>query len=119
MTNDEQTTENFYQALREMIWTEPKPVFYRLYHSDAGRPLFYSMEDLPGTYIEITAEQFAASSLKVRVKNGKLIPAQPPLPPMLVRSDTVGIPCYPTDVAVIVSEHEPHQKWITRTHDAD
>lgn len=120
MNNDQQTTENFFQVLQQTTWAEPAPVFYRLYYNnETGRPLFYSMEDLPGTYIEITAEQFAASSLKVRVKNGELKPAAPVLPPMLVRSDTHGTPCHPSDVAIVVAEHEPHQKWIPRIHEQD
>ena len=64
------TDEEFWQALRDM--PEPNPVDYRLYYNDQGEPLFYSMDDLPGTYISIDADAFARSATNVVVQDSKL-----------------------------------------------
>ena len=47
------TDEEFWQALRDM--PEPRPVDYRIYYNEQGELLFYSMEDVPGTYLTIDA----------------------------------------------------------------
>jgi len=79
-----------------------QPIFYRLYHDDLGEPLFYSMEDLPGKYIDIDAETFSQGRYDVVVINGKIV--------SLSRINMVkqklipwhsGTPCDPTDVMII------------------
>ena len=64
------TDEEFWQALRDM--PEPKPVNYRIYYNEQGELLFYSMEDLPGTYIEIDQETYNRNPSTVRIHNGKM-----------------------------------------------
>ena len=67
-------TENeFLNFWNTIEWPKIDPVFYRLYYDDAGLPLFYSQEDLPGKYIDITPEQFALQNMAVRVVDEKLI----------------------------------------------
>ena len=46
----EMTEAEFWAALAPQ---EIVAVTYRLYYDDLGYPLFYSMEDLPGKYIDI------------------------------------------------------------------
>jgi hypothetical protein len=100
----------------EMNFPEPQPVFYRLYHNEAGVPLFYSMEDVPGTYIEINAEAFAQASSKVRVRDGKLVELTWIITARLEHSDN-GTPCDPQDVSVVVSTDQTHQCWSKQTYE--
>jgi hypothetical protein len=97
---------------------EPKPVFYRLYHDADGMPLFYSMEDRPGTYIEIDQETFARGSTNVRVRDGKLVEITWATTTKLVPGNS-GSPCHPDNVAVIVAEDQPHTKWSKRTYETN
>ena len=89
----------------------PPPVlFYRLYYNDNGMPLYYSMEDLPGKYIDVDAETFGRSPSNVRVVDGKI---------KYLKSSTilklkptgVGTPCHPNNVSIVVDEAHPHIKW--------
>jgi len=116
MSNQPLTEEQFWAALYAM--PEPRPVFFRLYHDDQGRILFYSMEDVPGTYIEIDAETFARSYTNMRVKDGKLIEIARTTSVKLIPGDT-GTPCDPTDVSIVVSEQQPTTKWSKRTYESN
>jgi hypothetical protein len=111
------TTDNFWAG-----WTQtteqPVTVFYRLYHDDQGYPLFYSMEDLPGNYIEIDQETYAISSSKVRVVNGKLKKNNQVSTAKLQPSNS-GTPCHPTDVCIVVPADQEHIKWSFKKNDQD
>ena len=110
------TPEEFWSILHNM--PEPKPVFYRLYYDADGVPLFYSMEDRPGTYIEIDQETFARGATNVRVRDGKLIEITWATTTKLVPGNS-GSPCHPDNVAVIVAEDQPHQRWSKRTYETN
>ena len=116
MSNQAVTELEFLAVLAAM--PEPKPVFFRLYHDDQGRILFYSMEDVPGTYIDIDAETFARSHTNMRVRDGKLIEIAQTTSAKLIPGDT-GTPCDPADVSIVVSEQQPNIKWSKRIYESN
>lgn len=97
---------------------EPQPVTHRLYHDDQGKPLFYSMEYLPGSYIEIDQATFVRSSPWVRVTQGRLQEYRPWSCATKLQPSESGTPCSPYDVAIVVT-HGEHQKWSVKYHAAD
>ena len=105
------------QQLFQAIPEPPQP-FYRLYYDDQGRPLFYSMEDRPGTYIEIDQATFARSASNVRVRDGKLVEVTWATTTKLVPGN-FGSPCHPDNVAVVVAENQPHTRWSKRTYESN
>jgi hypothetical protein len=89
---------------------------FRLYHDATGTILFYSMEDLPGEYIEITAEQFAAMRYDVYVKDGKVHQKKMVSLGKLVPSSK-GFPTSPGDITLI--EPTSTTYWENKTYEND
>jgi hypothetical protein len=110
------TPEEFWSILHSM--PEPSPVFYRLYYNDQGHPLFYSMADEPGTYIEIDQETFARNISNVRVRDGRLVEITWLTTTKMVPGNC-GTPCHPDNVAVIVAEDQPHTRWSKKTYESN
>ena len=111
MTNE--TTENFLTAMAEVFGNLPevKQPGYRIYYDDEGRPLSYSVDDLPGNYIEVDAVTYSSPDMNIRIIDGKIVKIKPPVQiAKLVPSD-LGICCDPTNVCVIVDSGRPHTKW--------
>lgn len=105
------TEEEFWAALSGLKPNTDQPV-YRLYYDDQGYPLFYSMEVLPGNYIELDADTWHGASV-AQVIDGKIIRHPAPTVPKLIPS-TTGTACDPIDITVVVIETKPHTKWSLR-----
>jgi hypothetical protein len=96
-------------------WQDPKPVMYRLYHDDQGKPLEYSMEAHSGYWIDITPEQYAMADMRVRVVDGVLTLPPSPAPPRMILSDT-GATCHPWSLLLLVNPDQPNNKWRCEGH---
>lgn len=105
------TPEEFWDILHAM--PEPQPVFWRLYYNHAGEPVCYSMEDLPGNYIDIDAETFALAPHNVRVVDHKLKYITVRTSQKIVPGGA-GTPCHPKNVAVIATQNATH--WSKQIH---
>ena len=93
----------------------PEPI-RRLYHDDQGRPLFYSADELPGTYLDVDARTFMQASMNVRVQAGKLIKLDRYRHVnKLVPAPDSGTCCDPLDISVVVDASRPHQRWSLKT----
>lgn len=92
---------------------ETKPILYRLYYDDLGNPLFYSQEDLPGNYINITREVYVNPPTHLKVVNNSIVVLDTSTVRRLYPTKT-GTPCHPTDVSIVVNDTEPNIKWSVR-----
>jgi hypothetical protein len=105
------TEEEFWQILNGV--PEPDPVWYRLYYNSNGAPIIYSMEDLPGNYIEVDQSTYALAPFNVRVVDGKLVYIKPVTTIKKLQPSIDGTACDPRDVCIVVSTDQPHVKWTT------
>ena len=107
----------------EQLWslvqppTEHTPT-YRLYYDNQGYLLFYSMDDLPGQWVAINAEQFAKADSHVKVVDGTVVPLNRIQSKKLVPSDC-GTTCATASVAIVLPESETGQKWCLKTYETD
>ena len=118
MSNE--TTDNFLRVMESFQWPEPLPVSYRLYYDQQGRPLIYTMEDLPGTYIQVDQATYIRASYHVRVidEQLKILPTLSTVSKL--KPDPVnGTACDPRDVCVMVPDHLPNQRWRLTSNDQD
>jgi hypothetical protein len=112
------TTDNFWAAINAWDPPVPAPVSYRLYYNERGQPLFYTMEDLPGNYIEVDQKTYLISPTNARVVDGRLVLIETRQFNKLFPGQD-GTCCAPTNVAIVVDPAEPHTKWSLHNHAQD
>lgn len=105
------TEEDFWSILQDM--PESKQVFYRLYYNKDGVPIIYSMEDLPGNYIEVDQSTYVLAPFNVKIIDGKLVYIKPVITVKKLQPSIDGTACNPQDVCIIVNTDQPHTKWTT------
>jgi hypothetical protein len=103
------TEEEFWAILHNA--PNPTPVFYRLYYNDAGSPIMYSMEELPGNYIEVDQQTYVLAPFNVQVINSKLTYIKPKVTVKKLQPGATGTACDSSDVCIVVSNDQPHTKW--------
>lgn len=110
------TEQEFWQILHDV--PEPTPLFYRLYYQDDGTPVVYTMEDLPGKYIEVDQNTYALASYNVRVVDGKLIPV---VPKTYIRKlvPGSGTTCSRSDVSIVVNDDQLNTKWSIKQYETN
>ena len=116
MNNDAE--EDFWAVLAD--WQNcPEPdtsPVNRLYYDEQGHPLFYSADDLPGTYLDVDVRTFMEASMQVRVQAGKLIKLDRYWHVnKLVPDPDSGTCCDIQDVSIVVDLSQPHQRWSLKT----
>jgi hypothetical protein len=112
------TTDNFCKVFNNLEPWTPPVVSFRLYYNDNGWPICYSMEDLPGNYIELDAETYQLGPTNARVVDGKLTIVKPPITILkLVPNQPTGIACDPRDVTVVVDSNKEHVKWSIKAYE--
>jgi len=111
--NNNEILQDFWQNYQ---WPEFQPVIYRLYYNEDGSPRAYSVQQLPGDWIEISQADYARMSHLVRVRDGKLVHLSS-TPHRRLRPTPGGTPCHPQDITVIVHQHQEHIAWSMQTHE--
>jgi hypothetical protein len=111
------TTNNFFEALKLIEQPKKVDIFFRLYYNEiTGLPLYYSMEDLEGPYIEISKEEFALADFNVFIKDGKIKKKKMLSIGKLVPSN-VGYQVHKDDISII--DNTSNRFWNNKTYDAD
>ena len=103
------TPEEFFSIVQNMPPVQQPSC--RLYHDDDGRVMFYSMEDRPGTWIEVDAATYAQARHDVRVISGKIVEIPKIKKINKLRPGDHGTCCDPRDICLITTADQPHVRW--------
>lgn len=118
MSNNQENQDNFWSVFGAAQPEQEKPtVFYRLYYDELGCPLFYTMEDLPGNYIELDRETYMRSPKYVRVRDGKLVEIIVQNFKKLVPSED-GTACYYKDVSIVAKDTNMIKHWKLKDYES-
>jgi hypothetical protein len=109
------TEQEFWAILLDV--PEPRPIFYRAYYNSEGWVECYSMEDLPGKYIDIDQPTYVTAPY-ARVINGKLTVIKPTSTITKLVPNTAGTQCDTRDVCV-VTKSDKNTKWSLKTSETN
>jgi hypothetical protein len=113
--SSQETTDNFWQVWNSFVWPDPVASSYRCYYSDNGEVDFYTMEHLPGNYIEVTQQQYVLAKKPARVVDGKLVvTVAKSTVQKLVPVQQHGTSCHVNNVCVVVDTEINHTKWAIK-----
>jgi hypothetical protein len=104
------TEDEFWAAL---VPVKPVNILYRIYYNEQGDPLFFSQEDLPGLYLDISHELYINPPKHFKIINNSIVLLDTAVVKKLYPTKS-GTPCHPQDVSVIVKDTEPNIKWSLR-----
>jgi len=113
------TTDNFWAVFNNLPPYEPPTIFRRLYHDAQGMPLFYSMEDLPGLYIDVDPIAYVTASMTVRVVAGQLVKININSQSKKLVPISPGTCCDPQDICVVVDAVQIHTQWSLKNYDTN
>lgn len=111
--NNNEIFEEFWANYK---WPEPVELIFRLYYDEAGRPIVYSTEDLPGKYIEVTQEQYSAGNYDILVRNSTIINKPKIIITNKLTPSNCGTLCHELDVSIVVDK-TPGQYWNLKHYD--
>lgn len=113
--SSQETTDNFWQVWNSFTWPEPAPVTYRCYYLDNGDVDFYTMEDLPGNYIEVDQQTYVFAIKPARVVDGQLKIIKPKTTVQKLSPADCGTLCHGSDVAIVVDNNGKY--WNYQQHE--
>jgi len=108
-------SDAFFEALKGLEPQKTVHPEYRLYYDkNSGEPLFYSMENEPGTYIVVDQQTYSIGNYHCVVKDGKIINLNTVgAYRKLIPSDT-GTTTHPDNI-MIIAKTGTH--WKTKTYE--
>ena len=95
------TEEEFWKIYLDV--PDPAPIFYRAYYNDHGLVEFYTMEDLPGNYIETDQPTYVLAP-RAKVVAGKLVEIKRNTTVQKLKPSIHGTQCHSDDVCVVVNQ---------------
>jgi hypothetical protein len=113
--------DSFWEAVNAHNWTQPEVrQEFRLYYDDAGNVTYYSMEDLPGTFLVIDRLTFDQQRFDIKVKDGKIVKLNHPASWKLAPA-AEGTACHPSDVSIVVAPDAIHKQYweVKTTYESD
>ena len=109
------TEQEFWDILFDVPVAQP--IFYRAYYNDKGWVECYTMEDLPGNYIDIDQPTYVIAPC-ARVDNGKLVIVKPVSTVTKLVPSLFGTLCDSRDVCVVTSDKD-NIKWSLKNSETD